>query len=265
MSLADVLRLERPLIVLDTETTGTNTDTDSIIELGLEIITPSDDGVRVKEYRTLINPRRPIPPGATAVHHITDDMVANAPTFEQLATNLHKGLSNVDFAGYNVRFDLRILATEFKRRALPWTYEGARVIDGFRLWQVACPRSLEDAANEFLDEETKDALAGEAHTALGDVRWSSRVIAAQLKRFAKLPRNVQQLHDLCNPNEFDADGKLKWRDGELCIAFGQHRDTPLRKVPAGYLKWMVDRDFSDKVRGAIRDAQRGVYPRREEA
>lgn len=280
MLLPDILRLERPLIGLDTETTGTNPATARLVELALEIMRP---GGEVTEYRTLINPGIPIPPGATAVHHITDRQVRACrvcegdpddtqgnfctcpdfkpwPKFSDLADRLLKGFTGVDFAGYNVRFDLRMIFAEFVRVKRVWDYEDARVIDAFRLWQVADPRSLEDAADRFLTKDEKAALASEAHTAIGDVRWSMRVIAAQLKLFQKLPRDVQQLHDLCSPGWFDAEGKLQWRDGELCIAFGQHRDTPLRKVPRSYLDWMTKGTFSNKVKDTCRDACRGIYP-----
>jgi hypothetical protein len=141
-----------------------------------------------------------------------------------------------------------------------WDYEGARIIDGFRLWQVIDPRSLEDAVEEFLTGEEREALAGEAHTALGDVRWSTRVIANQLRRCAKLPRDIQQLHDLCSPGWFDAEGKLQWKNGELCMAFGEHRDKPLRQVPKSYFDFILRKDFSQKVKDTCRDAMRGVYP-----
>lgn len=258
--LTDVIRLERPLVGIDTETTGTNPERDRIVELGLEIFTPQPDGtVKVKEWRTLLNPGCPIPPGATAVHHITDDDVRDAPTFAQLAENLLRGMTDVDFAGCNVRFDLRMLLAEFKRAGKTWSYEGAAVLDCYRLEQIAKPRSLEHLANDYLGDE-KDEVTGQAHTALGDVKWSTRIIAAQLRQHATLPRDVRKLHALCNPGEFDAEGKLRWRDGELCIAFGQHKDTPLRAVPRSYLKWMYERDFSDLIKKTVRDAAHGIYP-----
>jgi DNA polymerase-3 subunit epsilon len=67
-----LLTLTRPLIVFDCETTGVDTNTDRIVELGFQLWTA--DGLQ-KEWRSLVNPCVPIPAGATAVHHITDAMV----------------------------------------------------------------------------------------------------------------------------------------------------------------------------------------------
>lgn len=273
MLLSDVLRLERPLIGVDTETTGTNPTSSRIVELALEIYAPDKP---VREYRTLINPLMKIPPGATAVHGITDAMVtgcrvcglgehddtshafARWPTFDQVADNLLIGFTGSDFCGYNVRFDLRMLSAEFKRVKRLWDYEDARVLDAFRLWQVAEGRSLGDAIDRFLTKEERGD--GAAHNALNDVRWSTRVLASQLKAFSRLPRDLQQLHDLCSPGWFDAEGKLQWREGALCISFGQHRDTPISRVPKSYLSWITKGDFSAKVKLAAQNAIKGIYP-----
>ena len=72
-SSARSLSLTRPLVVFDLETTGVDTASDCIVEIGLVRLLP--DGSR--EHRSwLINPGRPIPPGASAVHGLTDDTKA---------------------------------------------------------------------------------------------------------------------------------------------------------------------------------------------
>lgn len=256
--LTDVLVLARPLIGLDLETTGVNPQTSRIVELALEIMVPGKD---TKEYRTLVNPGIPIPKEASDIHHITDDMVQDAPPFEALADRLLKGFSGSDFAGYNVRFDLRIMAAEFRRAKRVWDYEDARVIDGFRLWQIAEGRSLEHAVKRWLPGED---LEGDAHSALYDVKMATRIIAAELRGCSTLPRDLQMLHDLCSPGWFDAEGKLQWKNGELCFSFGEHKDKPLRSVPRGYLDWITKKDFSEKIKQVCRAAIRGEYPVKKE-
>jgi DNA polymerase-3 subunit epsilon len=253
VTLDEVLSLERPLVGLDLETTGVSPQSSRIVELGLEIMTP---GKPTKDYRTYLNPGMPIPPSATAVHHITDALVATAPTFAQLADNLLKGFANADFAGYNIRFDLRMLAAEFKRCGRTWNYEDARILDAFRFWQIIEARSLEDAARRWQVE----AVEGQAHNALWDAKMATRVIAAQLRGCAKLPRNLQMLHDLCSPGWVDAEGKLQWKDGALVFTFGEHRDKPLPEVPRAYFAWILKKDFSERVKEICREAMKGVFP-----
>jgi len=265
-TLTEVLTLERPMLGFDLETTGTNPDSARIVEVALEIMAP---GKPTREYRTLVNPGVPIPPDATAIHGITDAMVADAPRFEALATNFLIGFKSCDFAGYNVRFDLRIVAAEFARAGKTWDYEEARILDSFRLWQVIEGRSLEHAVSRWLgagvttlapQDEPVGERADGAHTALYDVRMATRVLAAQLHAYPDVPRDLQALHDLCWPGYYDSEGKLQWKNGQLCFSFGEHRGKALEAVPTGYLKWILGKKFSDKVKDVCRIALTGVYP-----
>lgn len=253
--LDELISLERPLIGLDLETTGPVPKTARIVELGLEIMRP---GQPTKEYRTLVNPGEPIPPEATKVHNITDEMVADAPTFAQLADNLLTGLTDCDYVGYSVRYDLQVMQLEFERAGKRWSYEDASVIDAHRVWQTIEGRSLNHAIERWLTGKQLD-VDGEAHTALRDVKMATRVVAAQLHQCPQLPRDPKRLHDLCWPDWFDSEGKLRWRDGELVMGFGQHKGKPMREVPRGYFRFMISKDFSAKVKGACEQALKGVF------
>ena len=267
-TLNDVLMLDRTLIGLDLETTDLNPAFARIVELGLEIMTP---GKPTREFRTLVNPGIPIPKGASDVHGLTDGMVADAQTFEQLGPNLLGGFENVDFVGYNLRFDLRVLAAEFKRlTGEMWSYDGAYLLDAYRVWQLVEGRSLEDACQHWLGQakDPREPVFGSArgegregaHSALWDAKQSTRILAAQLEEHSTLPRTPQGIHALCWPGWFDGEGKLRWKDGQVCFAFGEHRDRPLQRIPRGYLAWILKKDFSDAVKAACKDALNGVYP-----
>lgn len=91
------LQLERPLAVIDTESTGLNPETARIVSISVLIITP--DGA-VSKRSELINPGIPIPPGATAVHGITDDDVLERPPFRSYAKALAEALEGCDIAGF---------------------------------------------------------------------------------------------------------------------------------------------------------------------
>ena len=77
--------LERPLAVIDLETTGVDTVNDRIVEISVLKIMP--DGHRVQRTRR-VNPGTPIPVGATAIHGITDADVAGEPRFEEVVDRL---------------------------------------------------------------------------------------------------------------------------------------------------------------------------------
>ena len=93
------MQLTKPLIFFDLETTGTNTATDRIVQIGAIKIMP--DGGEREEKNVLINPGIPIPPQATAVHGISDEAVKDAPYFRQIAKSFAAWLAGCDLAGYN--------------------------------------------------------------------------------------------------------------------------------------------------------------------
>ncbi|WP_020476085.1 3'-5' exonuclease [Zavarzinella formosa] len=76
------LRLTRPLAFFDIESTGTNPQTDRIVEIAVLRVDP--DGKTVEASRQ-INPGVPIPSAATAVHGISEADVADAPMFTAVA------------------------------------------------------------------------------------------------------------------------------------------------------------------------------------
>ena len=77
--------LDRQLVFLDLETTGATAWADRITEIGLVEV---DRGHYVGEWSSLVNPQRRIPPAIQALTGITDSMVADAPTFGELAEAL---------------------------------------------------------------------------------------------------------------------------------------------------------------------------------
>jgi DNA polymerase III epsilon subunit family exonuclease len=72
-------------------------------------------GKIIERFESLINPLRPIPPSVTRLTDITDEMVADAPTFAQLADTVKEAMEGAVFVAHNVSFDWRLLQAEFQR------------------------------------------------------------------------------------------------------------------------------------------------------
>ena len=90
------LSLTRPLCFFDLETTGVNVAKDRVVEISILKVFPNGN----KESKTwLVNPEMPIPPQTTAVHGITDEKVANEPTFKQLSKDIYNMIKGSDLAG----------------------------------------------------------------------------------------------------------------------------------------------------------------------
>lgn len=251
--LNQIFSLKRSLIIFDCESTGTNVQTDRIVEIAFQLW--NADGLS-KEWSSLVNPQIPIPAAATAVHHITDDDVKNKPVFGQLATSIARGFKDCDYGGKRVRFDLQLLASEMAREKVEWGYLGARVIDAERLEQIAVPRSL-----SHLHEKYTGAKHDGAHGALSDVRASTTVIMHQLQAHQTLPRDLDILHNLQWPNLIDPDGKFRFVDGVACFAqWGKYQGQPMRNADKGYWEFIIAKDFSADVKALAREALAGRFP-----
>lgn len=253
------LELNAPLIIIDTETTGTAPKVDRVIQIGLIKRYPDD---RETEWQTYVNPGVPIPPEATAVHGITDEKVKDSPFFKDLAGKLAAGFKGCDFCGFNVGFDLRMLRAEFVRVGMRPDFINGRIIDGY---DIACkykPRTLTAMVKEELGEDLEGA-----HDALVDVRATWRLVKAQLERYEN-GKTVEQIHreyyETPAEGDVDADGRLRWRNGEACLAFGKHGETatPLRSVPDDYLRWIIANDFPQDLKRICQAALKGIYPKR---
>jgi DNA polymerase III subunit epsilon len=245
------IRLERPLVVLDLETTGRRVQADRIVEIStLKLLPDGTDQIRTRRF----NPGVPIPPDATAVHGITDDDVAEEKSFSQIARSLAAYLDGCDLCGYNLwGFDLKMLVAEFKRAGVPFSTAGRHILDPMRIFHKREPRDL-TAALKFYCSMGHEG----AHGAEADVLAALLVLDAQVERYDELPRTVSELHEhMGYPDMVDPDGKFVRReDGTIEFAFSDHIgktvDDVARDDP-GFLEWMLKKDFSDEAKAVVRE------------
>ena len=107
-----------PIAVIDTETTGRDSDAgDRIVEIGIVI------GLRgeiVKRHSWLVNPGIPIPDAAREVHGISDDDVKDKPPFAAIAVELAQAMRGAVPVAYNASFDRKFVASELTKSGLPF-------------------------------------------------------------------------------------------------------------------------------------------------
>jgi DNA polymerase-3 subunit epsilon len=256
--------LDRPLSFVDMETTGLRVGTDRIVELAILQLSP--DGTTTERVRRF-NPGMKIPPEATAVHGIGDDDVRDESPFASRARSLLAFLEPSDLVGFNLRrFDLPMLLAEFRRAGLAFDVRGRRLIDVQMIFHREEPRDLGAAVRFYLDR----GLDG-AHSALGDIRATADVLAAQLKRYPHLPRDLTGLDRYCDevrPFETEVD---RWfialEDGRRVFKRGKHRGRPVLEVAElepDYLMWMLSaEDMDEGVRDVVRSALLEARPSAE--
>ena len=243
------LKLTRPLVFFDLETTGTNITHDRIVEISIVKLMP--DGTVVERSRRL-NPEMPIPAEATAVHHITDDDVAGEPTFRQVAASLSKLLQGCDIAGFHSnRFDIPLLDQEFHRAGVDFDLNGVRFVDVQTIYHKKEPRTLVAAYRYYCGKELE-----EAHSALADTRATMEVLMAQLDVYDDLPVELDGLSEFANPNRnVDLLGRLIYDDNKReVINFGKYKGRLAEEVLAsdpGYYNWIMQGDFAQNTKNAF--------------
>ena len=110
-----------------------------------------------------------------------------------------------------------------------------------------------------------------AHNALADTEATLEILDAQIARYEEVPAEIDALHRFCNPDEglfVDRRRKFKWNDqGEAAFTFGKYQGKSLQQVMAdqrgrSYLEWMLTSNFSEEVKGILRDALDGAFPKK---
>jgi DNA polymerase-3 subunit epsilon len=253
------LNLDRPLAFFDLETTGIDPATDRIVEICV-LRVETDGSEEIKTRR--INPERPIPAAATAIHGIRDEDVRDAPTFKEIARGLHAFLEGADLAGYNVaRFDAPLLNREFADCGFDLRLADRRIVDAMTIYHRKERRDLSAACRFYLDRPHDGA-----HSAEADVRVTAGILDAQLERYSDLPATVGELEAWCRSGRTDGvdpSGKFIWKGGEVVFSFGKHQGKALRHVAGkspDYLEWILQSDFPADTKAVVADALRGRYP-----
>ena len=168
-----------PFTVFDLETTGMSPVGDRIVEIAALRIEVTGD---TTEFHHLIQPGRRIPPGATRIHHITDEMVSGAPRFQEIAHDFLALARGSTLVAHNARFDLGFLQESLSRCGLP-LWEG-KTLDSLLLVRKMCPGlpsySLQNLRRVLKLDEKEDDLT--AHRANDDVVWTARLLEKLLTR-----------------------------------------------------------------------------------
>lgn len=245
------ITLEKPLAVIDLETTGTDPRKDRIVEISVLKILPDKEQI----HRTRrLNPGMGIPAAATAIHGITDADVAGERRFEQVADSLLRFLEGCDLCGFNFKkFDLQMLYCEFARAGRKLTLEGRAIIDPMEIFHRYERRDLAAAVQMYLGRKHEGG-----HSADADVLATAEVLDAMLGRYTDLPRSAAGLHEhFADPSRIDSGGFFRMMEGQICFALGKHRGQPLEVIASAkrdYLEWMLNQDFFDDTKAIVRKA-----------
>ncbi|MEL4308221.1 3'-5' exonuclease [Joostella sp. CR20] len=247
------LSLSKPICFFDLETTGIDVAKDRIVEISILKVYPNGN----KESRTwLVNPEMPIPPQTSAIHGITDDKVANEPTFKELSKTIYNMIKDSDLAGYNSnRFDIPVLAEELLRADIDFDMGSRVAVDVQTIFHKMEQRTLSAAYKFYCGQNLEGA-----HSAEADTNATYEVLKAQLDKYEELENNMKFLSDFTTRKKTaDFAGFIAYnKQGEEVFSFGKHKGKRVEDVmeqEPGYFGWLLNADFplyTKKVLTAIK-------------
>jgi DNA polymerase-3 subunit epsilon len=247
------LNLTKPICFFDLETTGINISKDRIVEISILKVFPNGK----EESKTwLVNPERKIPQEVIDIHGITDEKVANKPTFKELAKEIYNMIKDSDLGGFNSnRFDIPLLAEEMLRADIDFDMKNCLSVDVQTIFHKMEQRTLSAAYKFYCNEELEGAHGAEA-----DTNATFQVLKAQLSKYEDLENDTKFLAEFSSHKKFaDFAGFIAYnKEGVECFSFGKHKGklvTDVLEKEPGYFGWLLNADFplyTKKVLTAIK-------------
>lgn len=236
------IALQRPIAFFDLETTGVNVVHDRIVEIAILKVMPNGEKIR---KRMLVNPEMPIPKQASDIHGITNEMVANAPTFKEIANEVIQFLDNCDLGGYNSNnFDIPLLVEECLRVNQSLDIDSRKLLDVQKIFFKMEPRNL-SAAYKFYCQKSLD----NAHSAEADITATVEIFEAQLDRYDALGNSLDEIIQFTGGNEgrfVDSGKRFAYSGNTIVFNFGKHKGKPVEEVfdkEPTYYDWMMRGEF----------------------
>ncbi|QTD37140.1 3'-5' exonuclease [Polaribacter batillariae] len=235
------LKLTKPIVFFDLETTGVNIATDRIVEIAILKVFPNGN----KESKTwLVNPEIEIPQAATDVHGITNEKVVTEPTFKELAPEISKIIKGCDLAGFNSnRFDIPLLAEELMRAGIDFDMKNGKAIDVQVIFHKKEQRTLSAGYQFYCGKELEGAHGAEA-----DTNATYEILLAQLEKYDDIENSVDALSEFSTHGErADFAGFILMNEQKQEIfSFGKYKGRTVEEVfkeNPGYNNWIQNADF----------------------
>ncbi len=245
------LKLEKPIVFFDLETTGINIGTDKIVEIAILKVYPNGN----KESKTwLVNPEIEIPKEASDIHGITNEQVVTEPTFKELAPQINELIADSDLAGFNSnRFDIPLLAEELMRVGIDFNMTNRKAIDVQVIFHKKEQRTLSAGYQFYCGKELEGAHGAEA-----DTNATYEILLAQLEKYDDIGTSVDDLSAFSSHGKrADFAGFILFNDDDQEIfSFGKYKNRTVEEVfkeNPGYNNWIQNADFPLFTKKVLRE------------
>lgn len=252
-----MLKINKPLVFFDIESTGLDITKDKIIEI--TILKLSISG-RKNTFTFRINPEIPIPSENSKIHGIYDKDVKNSPSFKKVGNKIKKLLYKCDLVGFNIlKFDLPILIEEFKNNKISFSINNINIIDVQKLYHLMEKRNLSSAYKFYCNKTLKNS-----HSSFSDTMATYEIFLNQLKKYdnqevfdlkgnkmGKISKNLNKINNTLNNNMIDLEGRFIMYNDDPVFNFGKYKGKKIKEIlkkNPGYFNWIIKGKFSNDTK-----------------
>ena len=252
-----MLKINKPLVFFDIESTGLDITKDKIIEI--TILKLSISG-RKNSFTFRINPEIPIPSENSKIHGIYDKDVKNSPSFKKVGNKIKKLLYKCDLVGFNIlKFDLPILIEEFKNNKISFSINNINIIDVQKLYHLMEKRNLSSAYKFYCNKTLKNS-----HSSFSDTMATYEIFLNQLKKYnnqevfdlkgnkmGKISKNLNKINKTLNNNMIDLEGRFIMDNDDPVFNFGKYKGKKIKEIlkkNPGYFNWIIKGKFSNDTK-----------------
>ena len=247
------MKVNKPTVVFDIETTGLDIIKDKIIDISLIKINP-DNSREEKSFR--VNPEKKISAESSKIHGINDEDVSSLKPFKHYAKEIHDFIKGCDLAGFNIlKFDLPMLIEELIRCELEISIEKIKIIDALRIYHLMEKRNLSSAYKFYCNKDLENA-----HNSYADTSATLEIIEKQVEKYnnmdvvdnkgnelGKISYNIDSIGAIINKNIVDISGRIIMNSEKNEIFnFGKYKNQLVSKVfktNPEYYHWIMKSDF----------------------
>jgi DNA polymerase III epsilon subunit-like protein len=235
---------ERTFAFVDCETTGIDPAVDRVVDFACVVVR---GGKRIASYESLVNPGRPIPAVASAIHHIRDRDVASAPRLHEVVARARPMIADAIVVAHNASFDRAFLPFVEARPVACSLRLAMHVLDDVPNYKNQVLRYALD-----IDDAALEGLL--PHRALADAIVTSHIFTRCLDRYVELGL-PQDLDGFLKTLEAPSEMRKIWHRRDDGKAFG--------RIPADFLEWICGGTRFAERPDVVRIAARELRRRRE--
>lgn len=235
------MKIEKPLIFFDVETTGVDVNSDRILELGAIKFFPDGSS---EEFYLLLNPIVQIAKEATEKHGYTNENLKDKPTFKDSIEKVLEFFEESDLGGHNSNvFDIQILAEEIKRSGYTYDISKVKMIDTRKIYLKNNPKELSHLYTEYTGKTLENA-----HSANADIMATIEIFNKQVEKY-----NIKDIKEADLIGKTDKEGNLyldlagkfiRTPDKKYLYNFGKHKGEEVSIENVGFINWMLKTNFS---------------------